>query len=159
MRGAANVGWWHRSRTIPLIFSLGALVSGTALATDADGTAIEGRWETARKDMVLDIRRCAQGYCGQLVTPDNKCERTILTVAVKTDEPYGPVLAGDFAPPKGGRPNYKVRVSVVTAEGEKPARMSIIGDVVDPDPIRRSFPYRALLTRVGDPACPSRTTS
>jgi hypothetical protein len=159
MRGAAKIGWRRRSRTISLIASLCAVLSGTASAADGDGTAIEGRWETARKDLVLDISRCAQGYCGRLVTPDNMCERTILTLAIKTDGPLSPAFAGDFAPPNGGRPGYKVRVDVTATAEDKPARMIIIGDVVDPNPMRRSFPYRALLVRVGDPACPARTTS
>ena len=90
MRRAGIFAWWHRSQTIPLVFGLCAAFSGAAPATNTDGTAIEGRWETARRDLVLDISRCAQGYCGQLVTPDNKCERTILTVALKADEPPFP---------------------------------------------------------------------
>ncbi len=159
MRRAGIFAWWHGRRSIPLILSLCTLVSAAALATNTDGAAIEGRWETARKDLVLDIGRCAQGYCGQLVTPDNKCERTILTVALKADEPPFPAFAGDFAPPKGVRPTYKVRIDVTPSAGEKPGRMIIIGDEVDPNPMRRSFPYRALLTRVGEAACSSRTTS
>lgn len=158
MRRAGTFARWHRSRTIPSVLALCTTLSGAALAADTEGATIEGRWETARKDLVLDISRCAQGYCGRVVTPDNKCERTTLTVSVRTDEPPYPVFAGDFAPPKAGRPNYRVRISV-TLPGEKPVRMSIIGDEVDPDPIRRSFPYRAMLTRVGDAACSSRTTS
>lgn len=158
MRRAGTFARRHRSRTIPLVLALCTTLSGAALATDDDGTAIEGRWETARKDLVLDISRCAQGYCGRVVTPDEKCERTTLIVSVRTDELAYPVFGGDFAPPKGGRPNYKVRISVTTA-GEKPIRMSIIGDEVDPNPMRRSFPYRALLTRIGEAACSSRTTS
>lgn len=158
MRRAGTFARRHRSRTIPLVLALCTTLSGAALATDDDGTAIEGRWETARKDLVLDISRCAQGYCGRVVTPDEKCERTTLIVSVRTDELPYPVFVGDFAPPKGGRPNYKVRISVTTA-GEKPIRMSIIGDEVDPNPMRRSFPYRALLTRIGEAACSSRTTS
>ena len=153
------VGWWRRSRTISLVVSLCAVIPGTASATDGDGTAIEGRWETARKDLVLDISRCAQGYCGQLVMPGNICERTILTLAIKTDGPLSPAFAGDFAPPNWGRPSYKVRVDVTPIAEDKPARMIIIGDVVDPNPMRRSFPYRALLVRVGDAACAARTTS
>lgn len=155
MRG---FGWRHRSRSILLILSFCSLVSGAALATDGDGAAIEGRWETARKDLLLDISRCGQGYCGQLVAPGNRCGPTVLTVVMKAAEPPYPVFTGDFAPPNGSRPGYKVRVSVTMA-GETPIRMSIIGDTVDPDPMRRSFAYRALLTRVGDAACSSGTTS
>lgn len=158
MTGRAN-SWSNRPRTIRLIVSLCAVVSAPVLAAEGDGAAIEGRWETARKDLVLDIGRCARGYCGQLVTPDNRCDRTVLTVAVTTTSPQPLELAGDLALPKAIRSNYKVRVSVATAAGAMPASMMIIGDEVDPHPIRRTFPYRALLTRVGEATCESRTTS
>ena len=165
MTQAANVTWSHRSRGIPLIVSLCAVVAGTVMAAEGDGAAIEGRWETTRKDLVLDIGRCAQGYCGQLVTPDDRCDRTILTVAVETTplQPLELAFAGNFAPPKGIRPHYKVRVSVTTAPGSAagsaPAHMVIIGDEVDPDPMRRTFPYRAVLARVGEAICRPATTS
>ncbi len=161
MTGCAKLIWSCPSRTLALIISLCSVASGPVLATDGDGAAIEGRWQTAKKDLVLDISRCAQGYCGQLVTADNPCDRTIMTVAVRTTSPrpFQPEFDGDFAPPKGLRPSYKVRVSVMTAAGEKPATMVIIGDEVDPNPMRRSFPYRAVLARLGEATCQPRTTS
>jgi hypothetical protein len=157
----ANLAWSRRSRTIALIVSLCSLASGPVLAADGDGAAIEGRWQTAKKDLVLDIDRCAQGYCGQLVTDDNRCDRTVLTVAYRTTSagPLEPAFDGEFAPPKGLRPTYKVRVSVTKAAGTRPPSLLIIGDVVEPDPMRRSFPYRALLARAGEATCQPRTTS
>lgn len=153
--------WSCRSRTIAVIVSLCAVVSAPGRAAEGDDAAIEGRWETVRKDLVLEVGRCAQWYCGQLVTADNRCDRTILTVAVGTKllHPLELVFEGDLAPPNGIRSTYKVRVSVATATGAKPASMVIIGDEVDPNPMRRTFPYRALLTRVGEATCQSRTTS
>src|SRR5260221_5444965 len=105
MACAATFTWSHRSRTLPLIVSLCAVVAGTVLAAEGDGAAIEGRWETTRKDLVLDIGRCAQGYCGQLVTADDRCDRTILTVAVETTplQPLELGFAGTFVPPKANR--------------------------------------------------------
>jgi hypothetical protein len=149
----------RRTRTLSLATALCAAVSGGALATDGDGAAIEGRWETSRKELVLDITRCAQGYCGHLVTPDDRCDQKVLTVAVKSPEPLDFVFVGDFAPPQADRPTYKVRVSVASSVEGRPARMVIIGDRVDPNPMRRSFPYRALLARVGEASCSARTTS
>ena len=165
MTRAANVTRSRRSRTIPSIVALCAVVSGSVLAAEGDGAAIEGRWETARKDLVLDIGRCAQGYCGQLVMADNRCDRTILTVAVNTTSPQSRELAfdGDLAPTKGIRSHYKVRVSVsvspTAAAGAQPASMVIAGDEVDPNPVRRTFGYRARLTRVGEATCRPATTS
>ena len=161
MTRAANTGWPHRSRCIPLILSLVAIVSGSAFAAQGDGAEIEGRWETARKDLVLDIGRCTKGYCGQLVKPDNQCDRTSLTVALDNASPLPLELAfaGDFAPPKGIRANYKVRVSVTPAAGAKPASMVITGDEVDPNPMRRTFPYHAVLARIGNASCRPNSTS
>lgn len=158
---AANVARPRRSRTLPLIVSLFAIVSGTVLAAEGDGAAIEGRWETARKDLVLDIGRCAQGYCGQLVTSDSRCDRTILTVAVVTTSlgALEHMFVGDLAPPKAIRSSYKVRVNVTPAAGAESARMVIVGDDVDPDPVRRTFPYRARLARVGEAICRPGVTS
>ena len=161
MTRAANSRWPHGSRSIPLIFSLFAIATGAALAAQGDGAEIEGRWETAKKDLVLDIGRCAKRYCGQLVKPDNQCDRTVMTVALDTSSPLLLELAftGDLAPPKGIRANYKVRVSVTRAAGTKPASMVIIGDEVDPNPIRRTFPYHAVLARVGNASCRPNSTS
>lgn len=160
MTKSANLGSC-RSRTIGLIVSLCSLASGPVLATDGDGAAIEGRWQTAKKDLVLDIGRCAQGYCGQLVTADDRCDRMVLTVVLRatSSSPLEPAFDGDFAPPRGLHPNYKVRVSVTKAAGTRPASLLIIGDVVEPDPMRRSFPYRALLARAGEATCQPGTTS
>jgi hypothetical protein len=161
MTRGENGRWSHRSRLIALIVSLCALASGNALAALGDGAEIEGRWETAKKDLVLDIGRCAQGYCGQLVNADNRCDRTVLTVALDNSSalPLELAFAGDFAPPNGIRANYKVRLNVTRAAGTKPASMVIVGDEVDPNPVRRTFPYHALLARVGNASCRPSSTS
>lgn len=156
-----NVTRSHRSRTTPLIVFLCMVLSASVLAAEEDHGAIEGRWETPRKDLVLDIGRCPQGYCGQLVTADNRCDRTILTVAANPTplQPLALLFTGDVAPPKGIRPHYKARVTVTPAAGAEPASMVITGDEVAPDPMRRTFPYRARLARVGDGICRAGVTS
>lgn len=151
----------HRSIKVALIVSWFALAPGLALAGRDDGAEIEGRWETTKKDLVLDIGRCAQGYCGQVVKADNQCGRTVLTVAVSREPSQVPELVfnGDFAPPNGIHPKYRVRVSVTTVAGAIPASMVILGDEVDPSPFRRTFPYRALLARTGNAICQPGATS
>jgi uncharacterized protein (DUF2147 family) len=52
--------------------------SGAALATQG----IEGRWKTNAGDLVLDISRCGDQFCGQEVRSNNECDRRILTIAV-----------------------------------------------------------------------------
>jgi hypothetical protein len=160
MTRAANA-WSRQPRTIASIVSLCVIVAGPLAAAEGDDAAIEGRWEAARKDLMLDIARCAQGYCGRLVTSDNRCDRTILTVVTKATSfrPSELLFEGDFAPPNAIRSGYKATVSVTTATAAKPASMVIMGDEVAPHPMRRTFPYRAVLTRVGEATCQSRTTS
>ncbi|MFO1161485.1 MAG: hypothetical protein U1E60_21785 [Reyranellaceae bacterium] len=156
-----HFAWSRRSRATLLIVSLGAVLSNTTLAAEGDGMAIEGRWESTRKDLVLDVARCGDGYCGQLVKPDKGCDRTVLTVALKTTSPdlNWVQFSGDLALPNAGRINYKVRVSLTMATDAKPASMLIVGDRVDPDPMRRSFPYRSILARIGEATCRPRITS
>jgi hypothetical protein len=153
--------WSYRSRTIASIVGLCSIVSGPLMAAGGDAVPIEGRWQTAGKDLVLDMSRCAQGYCGQLVTDDSRCDRTIMTVVARPTTPRSveAVFDGDLAPPKALRRSYKVRVGVWPATEQRPVSMVIIGDEVDPNPVRRTFPYRAVLTRVGEAACQARTTS
>src|SRR5437763_17098637 len=65
--------WWLRAS---VLMATCALASGRGLAAHE----IEGRWETKAKDLVLDISRCGERYCGQAVNSSNTCGRTILTV-------------------------------------------------------------------------------
>ena len=132
-------------RVCMMIF-LSTVASSAALA----GQEIEGRWETKTKDLVLDISRCGQQYCGQAVNSNNQCERTVLTVAVNaTSQTFG----GELAAPGRAKP-YKVKLSVTNAE-----RMVIVGDDVEPSLVRRTFPFHALLARAGNASCPSKPTS
>ena len=161
MRQRQGLLWSRRSRTIASIIGFCSIVSGPLLAAGGDAAPIEGRWQTAAKDLMLDIGRCAQGYCGQLVTDDNRCDRTIMTVVARATTPRSveAVFDGDLAPPKALRRSYKVRVGIWPASEHRPVSMVIIGDEVEPNPARRTFPYRAVLSRVGEAICQARTTS
>jgi uncharacterized protein (DUF2147 family) len=139
------------SLRVTAIAGISAFVSTGAMA----GQDIEGRWETNTKDLILDISRCGERYCGQAVNSGNTCERTILTVAHNaTSQTFDGELA------VSGRPQpYKIKVSFTRAADTVPAKMTIVGDDVEPSLVRRTFPFRALLARVGDAMCRSKPTS
>ena len=128
-----------------MIWSALVLSSATALATQG----IEGRWETDARDLVLDIGRCGEQFCGQAVRSNNECDRTILTVAVNTTSQ---TFDGELVAPGRAKP-YKVKISVTTDTNTDRARMVIVGDDVEPSFVRRTFPFRALLARAGDATC------
>ena len=127
------------------------LTAGTAVAAQD----IEGRWQTNAKDLVLDISRCGERFCGQAVSSNNKCERTILMIAANaTSQTFDGELT------VAGRANpYKVKVSLATDAKTAAASMMIVGDDVEPSLVRRTFPFRALLARAGNASCPSKPVS
>jgi uncharacterized protein (DUF2147 family) len=130
----------------PMMLFMCTLFSGSTLAAQG----IEGRWETHTKDLVLDVSRCGEQFCGQAVNATNQCERTVLTVAHKGTSP---TFDGELAVPRRDRP-LKVKVSL-TNDGQ----MLIIGDDIEPSLLRRTFPFRALLVRVANAACRPNPTS
>ena len=136
--------WWLRA---PIMMAICTFASGGGLAAHE----IEGRWETKTKDLVLDRER----YCGQAVNSSNTCGRTILTVGHNaTSQTFdGELVVSGRALP------YKVKVSTTRAADAAPAKMTIVGDDVEPSLARRTFPFRALLARSGDAVCPSKPTS
>jgi uncharacterized protein (DUF2147 family) len=131
--------------TACLIWS--GLVLGASTALAAQG--IEGRWETNARDLVLDISRCGEQFCGQAVKSTSECDRTVLTVAVNATSQ---TFDGELAVPGRAKP-YKVKISITANGSTDGARMVIVGDDVEPSFVRRTFPFRALLVRAGDATC------
>lgn len=41
---------------------------------------IEGRWTDASKDLVFDLTRCGERFCGRKVEADGQCGRVALTL-------------------------------------------------------------------------------
>jgi uncharacterized protein (DUF2147 family) len=150
-REASMISAAKWSLRAPIMMAICTLVSGGGLAAHE----IEGRWETKAKDLVLDISRCGEHYCGQAVNSSNTCGRTILTVGHNaTSQTFdGELVVSGRALP------YKVKVSTTRAADAAPGKMTIVGDDVDPSLARRTFPFRALLARTGDAVCPSKPTS
>src|SRR5262249_7761891 len=120
-----------------------------------DAVAIEGRWETKNKDLVLDISRCGERYCGRAVNSNNACEQTVLTVALNA---ISQTFDGELATRGRSRP-YKVKVSLTSVAAATADTMFITGDDVEPSLVRPTFAFQALLARAGDANCPSKPTS
>jgi hypothetical protein len=137
----------RRFLTVPLAV-LGALAIGAALEGASGEPGIEGRWEDAKQALVLDVSRCGEKYCGRLVTAGDQCGQTVLTVTPTAKAPSQasePTFEGDLDLRE--RPRAQ-KVSLTIAAG----KMRIIGET-DPRVLGRSFPFHALLARVGDAHC------
>jgi hypothetical protein len=146
---------WVRRPHIAVLIAFCALGFDVVLAEEPRRPGIEGRWENAKQDLVLDVVRCGERYCGRIVRSGDQCAQTVLTVSPKaaSAEVSQPAFDGELALPGRGHP-YKARVTLTGA-----GKMQIVGDEVDPSFVRRSFPFHALLARVGDARCRSNATS
>jgi len=146
---------WVRRPHIAVLIAFCALGFDVVLAEEPGRPGIEGRWENAKQDLVLDVARCGERYCGRIVQLGDQCAQTVLTVSPKAASPQvsQPAFEGELVLPGRGRP-YKARVTLTAA-----GKMQILGDDVEPSFVRRSFPFHALLARVGDARCRSSATS
>ena len=146
---------WMRRRHIALLIAFCALGFDVVRGEELGTPGIEGRWENAKQDFVLDVARCGERYCGRIVTSGDQCAQTVLTVSPKaaSAQVSQPVFEGELTLPGRGHP-YKARVTLTAA-----GKMQILGDDVEPSFVRRSFPFHALLARVGDARCRSSATS
>ena len=146
---------WVRPPHIAVLIAFCALGFDVISAEEPGRPGIEGRWENAKQDLVLDVARCGERYCGRIVTSGDQCAQTVLTVSPKaaSAQVSQPAFEGELALPGRGHP-YKARVSLTAA-----GKMQILGDDVEPSFVRRSFPFHALLARVGDARCRSSATS
>ena len=154
MRLTAKRAWVRRPH-IAVLIALCALGFHVVLAEEPVRPGIEGRWENAKQDLVLDVARCGERYCGRIVTSGDQCAQTVLTVLPKAASAHvsQPAFEGELALPGRGH-SYKARVTLTAA-----GKMQILGDDVEPSFVRRSFPFHALLARVGDARCRSSATS
>src|SRR3984893_6459166 len=143
----------RQSRIMSLVASC-VLASSAVLAGELDRPGVEGRWANAKKDLVLDVRRCGEQYCGRLVTSGDQCDRTVLTIVPSTtsSQRTEPAFHGELALP--GHRTYKAWVTITKA-----GMLSIVGNDAEPSIMRRTFPFDALLARAGDPRCRSNATS
>jgi hypothetical protein len=147
----------RRFPIMPLLV-LGALATGAAPASATGEPGIEGRWEDAKRALVLDVGRCGQKYCGRLVEAGGQCGQTVLVVVPRAYRGYRPFQASpttfDGEIVMRNRPRANQVTVIITA-----GKMEIIGEARW-DVLRRAPPpLQALLARIADAHCwPSPTS-
>lgn len=143
--------------------SPGASATPAALST----VSIAGRWSgtpyAIRNDptrcdngackIVLDIVACGTGWCGIEVAKDSACAGELMQLTQHSDKQRRNAFEGRLTLAKGTQ-EYVVDVTADDALDGQPATLEIVGDT-GPEFrwFRRSFPFHAALTRIGDAHC------
>lgn len=131
--------------------SLAGRWSGTPYAIKNDAS----RCENGECKLVLDIVACGAGWCGIEVGRDNACVAELMQLIPHSDQKRRNAFEGKLTLAKGTQ-EYVVDVSADDALDGRPATLEIVGDT-GPEFrwFRRSFPFHAALTRIGDAVCRS----
>jgi len=132
---------------------VGAVATETRL-TEKD---LAGRWNAQNRALILDIAPCGGRWCGVQVT-DDTCGATVMQLDLVPDE-HGVHFTGRLELAAPTQP-YVVRASLVRLP-DGTLTVHMVGSTgPDFDPFRRTFPFSAMMVRLGEPACaPSPKTS
>ena len=97
---------WVRPPHIAVLIAFCALGFDVALGQEPGTPGLEGRWENAKQDLVLDVARCGERYCGRIVTSGDQCAQTVLTVLPKAASPQvsQPAFEGRTHPARSRSP-------------------------------------------------------
>jgi hypothetical protein len=137
---------------------IGALCVG-AMAADTPLTEkdLAGRWNAQNRALTLDIAPCGGRWCGVQVA-DGVCGATVLQLDPLPDE-HGIHFTGRLELAAPTQP-YVVRASLVRLP-DGTLTVHMIGNTgPDVELFRRTFPFSAMMVRLGEPACaPSPKTS
>jgi hypothetical protein len=138
-----------------VVASMLAALCGASVAvaetTNLAPTDIEGRWVAERSKLVLDIARCATGWCGVEVTGGTACGRTVLRIEAQEQKADAVRFSGRLERADGAQP-YTVAASLFRKDAA--VRLSILGNTGDQFELwRRTFPLSELLVRTGDWEC------
>jgi hypothetical protein len=128
-------------------------VGGVAAETALAEKDIAGRWNAQNRALTLDISPCGGHWCGVQVTDGTQCGATVLQLDFKPDE-YGIHFTGRLELAAATQP-YAVRANLLrTPDGALTVHM--LGNTgPELELIRRTFPFSALMVRLGDPVCTS----
>jgi hypothetical protein len=129
-------------------------VAGVAASVRAAEPAeFAGRWVTEKKDLTLDLSRCATGWCGVEVTSDKSCGKIALRLELAPQPNNRDRLRGRLVLAAGTQP-YAVEAGVVTPTDGGPTRLFIAGNSGDTfEAWRRTFLFNEVLVRSGDAVC------
>jgi hypothetical protein len=144
----------HVSCTIAAATVGAFCVAGVAFAQDGPNVPPElaGRWAAKERELVLDISRCANGWCG--VEVDHKsCGKTVLRMQLTRSGTGNASLRGRLELASDARP-YAVEVSYFERAGGGPIQLLINGNTGRTfEPWRRTFPFHEILMSTGPAQC------
>lgn len=161
--------------TLRLVSSGLAIVCGVLVAAavaadpapdhgEATWPSLDGRWRDEQRDLTLDIARCGDGVCGQVVARNGACGARALVAAFRTPGEGVMRDAGDIAggtldlARRGG--TYKVQLILAKPDAAGARSLTIIGGInEEPALYRRIIPLHLVLARIGEAACLPRATS
>jgi len=109
---------------------------------------LAGRWVSATPALVLDISRCATGWCGVQVN-DGTCAQTALRLEVTNQTAKATVLKGTLLLATGSKP-YQLTATLVQSEGA--LSLSMAGNT-EGRMMMRTFEFRAVFARTRDASC------
>lgn len=106
-----------------------------------------GRWKDDTRNLILDISKCAGGWCGVEVTGESTCGRVALRI--EESRSRGGRLVGRLELAAEAQP-YSVSAEL----DQQGLRMLLKGQSGNKfEPWRRTYPFMAALVRVGDAQC------
>jgi len=128
-------------------------VAGVAASVRAaEPPDLAGRWVTEKKDLTLDLSRCATGWCGVEVT-DKSCGKIVLRLEAGPQPNNRDRLRGRLALAAGTRP-YAVEANLVASTDGGPTLLFIAGSSGDKfEAWRRTFPFDEVFAHSGDAVC------
>ena len=105
--------------------------------------------------LVVDIVACSSGWCAIEVDKQNACAAEVMQLKTHTDTKRTDAFEGKLSLGKETQ-TYVIDAHLMAAEDDTPAMIELVGDT-GPEFrwFRRSFPFHAALTRVGDATCKS----
>jgi hypothetical protein len=136
-----------------------AALSGPSLAGRWSGEPYAVKHDASRCDadgtcaLVLDIVPCAGGWCGIEVDKASACGAEAMQLKPHRDTQRVNAFEGKLSLGKDTQ-GYVVEAYLEPAEDGRPARLELVGDT-GPEfrMFRRSFPFHAALSRVGEANC------
>lgn len=106
-------------------------------------------------DLTLDIVRCGEKWCGIKLEKADACGGVALTLTPhqEKDPAVTPVLDGKLELADGTQP-YVIEAVLRPGADGKMTQLTMVGDTGPELMImRRSFPFRAVMARIGDAVC------
>ncbi len=107
----------------------------------------------SQRNLTLDIVACEPGWCGILISQDQRCGAVALHLHQTSSKNRNGIFEGKLELAKGAAP-FVVQASYYEKDGSKTPTLNVIGDTGrELLLMRRSYPLQAELARSGDAQC------